>query len=105
MLVGDFAAEGVQIHAAVGGGIAVRGQGVVRAGGVVACAFGRQMSYEDAACVCHFLGECFCVGGFYYKMFGRVGVAERYHLVGGTDVYVAAVVQGFGGNVLSWQQL
>ena len=49
VLEGYLAAEAVEIDAAVGHGIAVGGQRVVRAAGIVACALGGEGTEEDAA--------------------------------------------------------
>ena len=83
----------------MGFGVAVGGQNVVGAAGVVAHAFGRVGAEEDGTGVVYFGQERARRGGLYDEVFGRVGVADGDALrkVGGDDD--AAVCQRLPGGV------
>ena len=97
-LHGHAFAEVGEAEAGVGFGVAVGGQNVVGAAGVVAHAFGRVGAEEDGTGVVQIGQERAWLGGLYDEVFGRVGVADGDALreVGGDDD--AAVCQRLPGG-------
>ena len=101
MLEGNLTAVGVEVDTVVGGGIAVRGQGVIGTAGIVAGTLASIGTEEYTAGIDDALGELLVVLHLQDEVFGGVEVGEVNHLVDGIDEHKTAVVEGLGSNFLT----
>ena len=104
MLEGDLTAVAVKVHTVVGGGIAVSGQRVVGAAGIVARTLTGIGSKEHAAGVDHLLGEFLVVGCLDNQVFRSIGVREADGLLLILHEHQRTVLQRFRGNLLTRQE-
>ena len=87
VLEGDLAVVTIEVHAVVGEGIAVSGEGVVGAAGIVARTLTSILAEEDTACVDHFGCQTFVVVSGNDKVFGGITVAQVDSFVRVVDEY------------------
>ena len=105
MLEGNLATIAVEVHTAVGSGIAVSGQCVICAAGIIAGTLTGVCSEEHAASIHHFGSQLFEVTCLQDKMFRGVCVRETDGLVEIFHEYKGTVLQRLLCNRFSRQQL
>ena len=105
VLEGDLTAVRVEVYAVVGCGVAVSGQRMVGAAGVVASTLTGILTEEDTTCIDNLVGQLFVVFRLDDQVLWGIAVAELHHLVVCLDKYQSAVLQRFGCYFLAWQLL
>ena len=105
MLESDLAAVAVEVHTIVGSSIAVSGQRVVRATGIVACTLTGIFTEEHAAGIDHLFGEFLVVFRLDDQMLRSVGIREFDSLMLVMYQHQRAVLQGLLCDILARQLL
>ena len=105
MLEGDLAAVAVQVHTAVGRSIAVCGQGVIGAAGIVASTLTGILAQENATGVYHLISHLGIVLHLQDEVLWGVGIREVDGLLHAVHQYQSAVLQRLGCHLLAWQQV
>ena len=104
VLEGNLPTITVEVHTVVGSGIAVSGQGVVRATGIVTGTLTGILSEEHTAGVDHLLGEFLEVLRLDDQMLWGIGIREGDGLFLVLDEYQRAVLQCLLCYLLTGQQ-
>ena len=101
MLEGNLAVVAIEVHATIGGGISMGGQGMVCTAGIVASTLTSIQSEEYATCIHHFLSQLLIVGSGNNQVFGSISVTQIHGFLTVVYQYEGRILQGLGSQFFS----